>query len=395
MENDNTNASFSFDMLDIMMISNNDGCAKRDEKIIWRNNDKNDERINQRDNIKKNTLDEIEDRTPFFVSQDNNEIPSRRRQKSKTPNMKKIRKNKAINESKKNDDMLFLEDIFNDNKRDKLHKREKKKKRKAESVSNSNISINSYLDIFPSPEDLNEALLPNELTDSSISKKKKTLKHSGLVNDTKELSSHVSIENTENSTNCNNIYLNKVNVNENINFIHTDNIDEKLAKINDIDEDLLVAFGMECPNCKYYLKELTRRNYMNFCSLSEYINEGEKDLLLLKHKKIEELENRNKLLLQKMEKLKNENKFLNRKLKKFTSSLNELNSNFSKLMEENKLLKDTNNDLNKKLEVDNSLNYTFKNKGNQKRASSPYEKENLLQNDFENSIDNELFNEFY
>ncbi|SBT77676.1 conserved Plasmodium protein, unknown function [Plasmodium ovale] len=158
------------------------------------------------------------------------------------------------------------------------------------------------------------------------------------------------------------------------------NISIKLEAMSSLDKQLFLPSSMECPNCSHYLKALTTRNYMHFSSMSEYINEGESSLLVLKNKKIDDLENRNKIMTQKMKRMKKKQTLLSGKLKKFSSTLSELNANFDKLMEENKLLKRINADLMKSP------------KG--REAPSSHHRKKPHEGDFENSIDKELFNEF-
>ncbi|SCP05019.1 conserved Plasmodium protein, unknown function [Plasmodium ovale] len=158
------------------------------------------------------------------------------------------------------------------------------------------------------------------------------------------------------------------------------NVSIKLEAMSNLDKQLFLPSSMECQNCSHYLKALTTRNYMHFSSMSEYINEGESSLLLLKNKKIDDLENRNKIMTQKMKRMRKKQTLLSSKLKKFSSTLSELNANFDKLMEENKLLKNINADLMKNP------------KG--REAPSPHHRKNPQEGDFENSIDKELFNEF-
>ncbi|ANQ08872.1 Uncharacterized protein PCOAH_00034330 [Plasmodium coatneyi] len=181
-------------------------------------------------------------------------------------------------------------------------------------------------------------------------------------------------------------------------YMNEQDVDAQLARIEWADEEVILAGSIHCTNCKYYLKELTSRNYMDFSYMDQYISEGERNLLLLKNKKIEELENRNRSMKHKIGKLEEVNNFLNSKLDTLASSIGDLRDHIDKLMEENKLLKE----VNKRLRVDLQKGQSYKeeveraNKKDTNRknpSSSSHGRREPLEENFENSIDNELFKE--
>ncbi|CAA9989078.1 conserved Plasmodium protein, unknown function [Plasmodium knowlesi strain H] len=177
-------------------------------------------------------------------------------------------------------------------------------------------------------------------------------------------------------------------------------VDEEVARIEQADEEVILSRSIHCTNCKYYLKELTTRNYMNFSHMDQYIREGEGNLLLLKNKKIEELESRNKLMKRKIGELEKENNMLRRKLGILAGSVGDLRDHIDRVVEKNKVLRK----VNKRLRVDHQKGKSSKeevgrvNKESTNRrnsSSSCHGGQEPLEEIFENSIDNELFEELH
>ncbi|CRH00886.1 conserved Plasmodium protein, unknown function [Plasmodium relictum] len=357
---EDTNTNFFFDMLD--MIDSYDNAKLKDE-LKGKNN--TNEKVTET-NISKNKTEVLNNNVcisgDIKKSRKQNEIKS-------FPEVNET-KHEVIYESKKNNNNFLRKTKFNDNE-NKLKKRGKIKKR-VEKVLNRKISKNCNLNVLSNEESLNNETLnqkaPNEnisdifLYDNKISNEE-------MLNNKNDLDTKCNFENCRDYNNNNNASLNE---------------------IYKVDKDIF-SNSLECKSCKNYLKELTSKNYMSFSIYGEYINDGENNLLLLKNKKIEELENKNKLILHKMEILRRKNSFLNDKIKNFSTSLNDLNLNFKKLVKENNVLKEINKNLSEELEKEKSSNLKKKKNINKE---SPYCKKSL-EREFEDSIDKEIFNEYY
>ncbi|CAG9477850.1 conserved Plasmodium protein, unknown function [Plasmodium vivax] len=356
------NATFSFEMLDMIITSGNPSRAKSQEET---------------NRMTENTTQG----KPFCPSEERVEISS---------GTKRAKRKSSLREQTTNSDedaVEFKKQFHN------WGKREKKKKKKVYNM-NTEVAIGSGSEFSLLGE-----FLPVEGIPDLASSKEEMSNLGDLVdclsggNSSGGEHYHMGGESDKRSA-----------TNErNEKHMNEQDVDAQLAKMQQADEEVLLSRNIDCTNCKYYLKELTSRNYMDFSYMDQYISEGESNLLLLKNKKIEELENGNKLMKRKMSKLKEENNFLSSKLDTLAESLSDLRDHFDKLVEENKSLKEENKRLSGELqkgqtckeEVEGASKKDAKKKGASKKdaSSSSHGRRDPPERDFENSIDNELFNE--
>ncbi|SCN61224.1 conserved Plasmodium protein, unknown function [Plasmodium chabaudi chabaudi] len=387
------NTRFSFDMLD-MMISNS-SYRKENENLIWH------EKTSINDQPSYSTFDnneKIKRQTGKSISNKNKKKESlNTSEKTNIDNdfLKDIDKNisnnidsivdKEMNESIDTDLNVFLDLVNNEKKKGKQSNRKisgtkknlplKVQKGKKKKIINNN-------------NDSNKKRKSDQTSSCEISESGDLLDMFSLHDE--EIEDPIS-EKCDNNNGGNNyisdveygIYNKNTTVNDNIN--KSDEINEKLKDIERFDKYLLAPSCIGCSNCNYYLKELTSKNYVKFCSMGEYINEGENNLLFLKNQQIQELENVNKNLTQQMELLKEENDNLNKKLTEFKFEFIEINKKINMLISQNKLLQDINNDLTKNLQKE-------KQKKNTQSNNYLLGKKKISEKDFENSIDKELFN---
>ncbi|EUD68564.1 hypothetical protein C922_00963 [Plasmodium inui San Antonio 1] len=376
------NATFSFEMLDMIITSGNTGRSKLQQK--------------ETNHMTENTTE----KRPLCPSQERVEISS---------GTKRAKRKSSLREETANSDedaVEFKKQLHNWGK--------KKKKKKMVYNMDSEVAIGSGSEFS-----LLGVLLPVEGTPGLTSSKEEM----PIMGDLMDCLSG------GNSSGGEHYHMGgKSNKRSDTNDRHEKDINEQdvdteLAKMEQADEEVLFSRSIDCTNCKYYLKELTSRNYMDFSYMDQYISEGERNLLLLKNKKIEELENGNKLMKHKMSKLKEENNFLSSKIDTLAESLSDLRDHFDRLMEENKSLKEVNKQLRVDLQKEQSCKEEVeganrkgangegaerkgvKRKGadrkdaskkdaNKKDASSSsHGRRDPPERDFENSIDNELFNE--
>ncbi|CAD2108682.1 hypothetical protein YYG_01396 [Plasmodium vinckei petteri] len=390
---ENMNTCFSFDMLD-MMISNS-SYRKENENLIWHE--------------KKNTNDQSS-----YTTFDNSEKIKRQKVKSvSTRNRKKeslntsektnidndflkdIDKNisnnidsivdKEINESIDNDLNVFLDLVNNGKKKGKQSNRKINGSKKNSPLKVQKGKKNK---IINNNNDSNKKRKSDQTSSCEISESGDLLDMFSLHDE--EIEDQISEQND--NDNVENNYIADVEYaicNKNTivgdNIKKSNEINEKLKDIERFDKYLLAPSSIGCSNCNYYLKELTSKNYVKFCSMGEYINEGENNLLFLKNQQIQELENVNKNLTKEMELFKEENDNLNKKLADFKFEFIEINKKINMLINQNKLLQDINNDLTKNLQKE-------KQKKNTKSNNYLLVKKKMSEKDFENSIDKELFN---
>ncbi|KJP85739.1 hypothetical protein AK88_04609 [Plasmodium fragile] len=353
------NTTFSFEMLDMIITGGSHGLSKSQEKETNR----------KTENITEKGL--------FGASEERVEISCEAKGKKRKSSIREKTANSY------GDAVEFKKQFHN------LGKKEKKKKKVYN--MNSEVAVGSGSE-FP----LVGEFLPVEDTPVLASCKGDTPLPSALMDCLSGSNSsgvehcRMSIEsNGHNGTNG-----------QNGNHMNKEDVESQLAKMEQTDEEVLLSGNIDCTNCKYYLKELTSRNYMDFSYMDQYISEGERNLLLLKNKKIEELENENKLMKHSMKNLKEENRCLESKLDKVADSLSDLRSHMDKLMEENKSLKEVNKRLRVNLQKGQScrkeVEETNRECADKEDASSSARgRQDPRGRDFENSIDNELFNELY
>ncbi|CXI64872.1 conserved Plasmodium protein, unknown function [Plasmodium berghei] len=436
------NTCFSFDMLDIMI--SNGSYRKENKRLIWYENKSNDIPKSTKDQSLYNTFDNSEK-----IKQHKGKNASTQNRKKESLNiseksnidnefLKDIDKNiynnidsimdNEMNEPVDTDLSTFLNLVtnakrkgkeshrkINDTKKNsplKVQKGKKKKiinnnndsnkKRKNDQTSSYEISENGdLLDMF--------SLHDEEFEDNFSEKNDNTNVENNYIDDIEYAMCN------ENGIVCNNINNSYENINEynllsegrisncdnyekneikehisssnkiNIKKNEEININDKLEDIDRFDKYLFEPSCIGCSNCNYYLKELTSKNYIKFCSMGEYINEGENNLLFLKNKQIQELENVNKKITKQMELFKEENINLNKKLADFKFEFIEINKKINMLINQNKLLQDINNDLTKNLQKE-------KQKKNSQSNNYSMGKKKVSEKDFENSIDKELFN---
>lgn len=131
-------------------------------------------------------------------------------------------------------------------------------------------------------------------------------------------------------------------------------IEETVNVINKWDDILYTNYKKyykNCPNCKLYLKELTKRIFLDFLTMDEHINQSEQNLVLLKNKEIEELKKKNGELKNEVNMLKNRNLFLTSKIESVSKNIHNLSCQFKSIMEENRTLKELNNNLSEKIHM--------------------------------------------
>ncbi|KYO01947.1 hypothetical protein PGSY75_0625200 [Plasmodium gaboni] len=370
---ENGGGSFSFDMLDMINSNYNSKAEKRNSKK--KKDDKNDN-INLRNTVKDindNLIEQIDDFNNDSIYDENKDVNKLYEEKKK----KKKRKNnfdnsnENVNRKGPNKQTKKEQNKINDNQ-NKLGNISYDKKNN--SIHDEELSINSNSDGFLIlTDDENEKINlkdnydNNELSQNNLSNNEDNLNYS-LYN--KEFS------------NC-----------------HDENfINSKIKEMDIINKQLFPTTSSppyECTNCNIFLKEITTRNYLNFSTLNEYINQSEHNLLLLKNKKIDQLEKLNKNIMHKMKQLKKENTFLLEKLKYFQTNFINLDINVNKLIEENKILKSINEDLQKKVhmnEVPSSNDEEEKKtirKNKKERGKGKAKTKDL----FENSIDKDIFSD--
>ncbi|SOV12661.1 conserved Plasmodium protein, unknown function [Plasmodium sp. gorilla clade G2] len=361
---ENGGGSFSFDMLDMINSNYNSKAEKRNSKK--KKEDKNDN-INLRNTVKDinhNLIEQIDDFNNDSIYDENKEVNEIYEEKKKKKKKGKIiliipmgpYKQTNKEQNKINDNQNKLGNISYDKKNNSIHDEE--------------LSINSNSDGFLIlTDDENEKINlkdnydNNELSQNNLSNNEDNLNYSLYK---KEFS------------NC-----------------HDENfINSKIKEMDIINKQLFPTTSSppyECTNCNIFLKEITTRNYLNFSTLNEYINQSEHNLLLLKNKKIDQLEKLNKNIMHKMKQLKKENTFLLEKLKYFQTNFINLDINVNKLIEENKILKSINEDLQKKVHMNEAPS---SNDEEEKKTIRKNKKERAKGKDlFENSIDKDIFSD--
>ncbi|KEG02637.1 conserved Plasmodium protein, unknown function [Plasmodium vinckei vinckei] len=384
---ENMNTCFSFDMLD-MMISNS-SYRKENENLIWH------EKKSVNDQSSYTTFDnseKIKRQKVKSVSTKNRKKESlNRSEKTNIDNdfLKDIDKNisdnidsivdKEINESIDTDLNVFP-DLVNSSK--KKGKQSNRKINGTKKNSSLKVQKGKKNKIINNNNDSNKKRKSDQTSSCEISESGDLLDMFSLHDE--ETEDQISEKNY--NDNVENNYIDDIEYGIcNKNTIVSDEINEKLKYIEQFDKYLLAPSCIGCSNCNYYLKELTSKNYVKFCSMGEYINEGENSLLFLKNQQIQELENANKNLTKEMALFKEENDNLNKKLADFKFEFIEINKKINMLINQNKLLQDINNDLTKNLQKEKQKKHT---KSNNYLLS----KKKMSEKDFENSIDKELFN---
>ncbi|SOV12435.1 conserved Plasmodium protein, unknown function [Plasmodium gaboni] len=372
---ENGGGSFSFDMLDMINSNYNSKAEKRNSKK--KKDDKNDN-INLRNTVKDindNLIEQIDDFNNDSIYDENKDVNKLYEEKKK----KKKRKNnfdnsnENVNRKGPNKQTKKEQNKINDNQ-NKLGNISYDKKNN--SIHDEELSINSNSDGFLIlTDDENEKINLKDNYDNNV------LSQNNLSNNEDNL--NYSLYNKEFS-NC-----------------HDENfINSKIKEMDIINKQLFPTTSSppyECTNCNIFLKEITTRNYLNFSTLNEYINQSEHNLLLLKNKKIDQLEKLNKNIMHKMKQLKKENTFLLEKLKYFQTNFINLDINVNKLIEENKILKSINEDLQKKVHMnevpssnDEEEKKTIrKNKKERGKGKGKAKTKDL----FENSIDKDIFSD--
>ncbi|GAW81779.1 hypothetical protein, conserved [Plasmodium gonderi] len=386
-------ATFSFDMLDMIITNNDNGYTKPGDKINFKKygdkynmcdtvgiDNENSQKEKKKQNHKKNATNNItevtiDEKNLFGVSLEEGK---------KSKGIESGKRKTPVYEQSKNSDEQSVDSKKKQHKLEINEKGKKKKKEKKKITHDLNTGIEAEND---SQFSLLDEFIPGEDIYGLTSCKQEALNGEDMMN---YLSGNSNGRRCNRSDDTFQWYENQ---------LKECSLKEELAKIEEADDEVLHSKSIDCANCKYYLKELTTRNFMNFSYMDQYINEGENNLLLLKNKKIEELENVNKLMKHKIIKLKKRYNFLNNKMDTFVTSLNNLKGNLNRLIEENNSLKEENKKLSEDLELEKHLRgKTVKEDTHTQKKDaffSSRQRKDIFEKDFENSIDNELFNEFY
>ncbi|CDO63436.1 conserved Plasmodium protein, unknown function [Plasmodium reichenowi] len=383
---ENGGGSFSFDMLDMINTNYTSKSGKKNNK---KNKEDKDDNINLR-NIVKDINDDLLEDIDDFNNNNNSTIFGENKEVNKLYEKKKKKRKKNFdnaNENVKgkgpNKETQKEQNKINDNQNKLGYNISYDKKNNI--INDEDMSINSNSDSFFILTD-NEYQKRNEKDNYNDNNKSILLDKENY--DKNKISQKNDILNNEDN-------LNYFLYNKKFSNYHDDNfINSKINEMDIIDKQLISKTSFppyECTNCNIFLKEITTRNYLNFSTLNEYINQSEHNLLLLKNKKIDQLEKVNKNIMNKMKQLKKENTLLTDKLKYFQTNFNKLDINLNKLIEENKILKSINEDLEKRVHVNEALssNDEQKNKIIRKKKKERAKGKEL----FENSIDKDIFSD--
>lgn len=383
---ENGGGSFSFDMLDMI---NSNYTSKSGKKNNKKNKEDKDDNIHLRNIVKDMNDNLIEDIDDFnnnnsTIFGENKEVNKLYEKKKKKRKKNFDNSNENVNRKVSNKETKKEQNKINDNQ-NKLGYISYDKKNNI--INDEDMSINSNSDSFLFLTD-NEYQKINEKDNYNDNNKSILLYKENY--DKNEISQKNDLSNNDDN-------LNYFLYNKKFSNYHDDNfINSKINEMDILDKQLISKTSFppyECTNCNILLKEITTRNYLNFSTLNEYINQSEHNLLLLKNKKIDQLEKVNKNIMNKMKQLKKENTLLIDKLKYFQTNFNQLDINLNKLIEENKILKSINDDLEKKVHMNEALSSNDEQKNKIIRKKKKERAKGKGKELFENSIDKDIFSD--
>ncbi|CAC9696328.1 conserved Plasmodium protein, unknown function [Plasmodium sp. DRC-Itaito] len=381
---ENGGGSFSFDMLDMINSNYSSKSGKENSKKNKEDKHDNINFTNKVKDINHNLIEDIDDfNNDSTIYGENKEVNKLYEKKKKKRKKNFDNSNVIVNRKGPNKETKKEQNKINDNQ-NKLGNISYDKKNNI--INDEDVSINSNSDSFLILTD-NEYQKINEKDNYNDNNKSILLDKENY--DKNEISQNILSNNEDN--------LNYFLYNKKFSNCYDEKfINSKISEMDIIDKKLISSISSppyECTNCNLFLKEITTRNYLNFSTLNEYINQSEHNLLLLKNKKIDQLEKVNKNIMNKMKKLKKENTLLIDKLKYFQTNFINLDINVNKLIEENKILKSINEDLENKVHMNEPLSSNDE----QQNEIIPKKKKERTKSKgkelFENSIDKDIFSD--